>query len=460
MTPFIFLVMKMTLNQYLENCAKYKTIKEHEEHLADALALTLDGFVVKVRDGADFYYKVMSYQDLANGPLKIWMKIGTKRYKPAVDSLQSTEFRARLKFYDKTDLMTSDPKVLSLYRPPHQTEYKPELVKRFIKFYCEERVENPEAFMEELRAHAYRFRHPDTQIGKVFIHFSTEPDTGKSLLTKVIDQLYPNLSMIGSQSKEVKSDFSGWMTQYLNLSFEELENDEYRNKFFETFLKQTTSGKTSCRRMFKETYQGTYKCIVSMNTNSRDLYGLIRSDDATLSRLVILKFKPKPTAQYWDGALPVDPLTDEFAYSLYRYLKEELPVPDDWNPLRYWGKDRDEIVQVLKDAAGSAPKRFLKILCLTNHSGEAPYNVIQTINGAKGKMYFISNSDWRHVTMEYLKTLSQSERKVYSEKQLRDAMVAAGWSDKYRKSLSRGLGIPADEWTFPESELINGDDSE
>ena len=449
-----------SLNQYLEECMNFTNVAEHEQALRKALALTLDGFLVKIRDGKSFYYKEMSYQDLANGPLKFYVKFSKQVYKPAVDSLQRASFRALLNFYDKTDLMTANPKVLSLYRPPAETQYHPELVERFIKFYCDERIENPEAFHEELRAHAYRFRHPDTQIGKVFIHFSTEPDTGKSLLTKVIDQLYPNLSMIGSQSREVKSDYAGWMTQYLNLSFEELENGEYRNKFFETFLKQTTSGKTSCRRMFKETYQSTYKCIVSMNTNSKDLYGLIRADDATLSRLVILRFKPKPSEDYWKDALPVDPFTPEFAWSLYKYLSTEYPVPDDWNPLRYWSKDRDDLIQKLLEQANTAPKRFLKLLCLTNHSGEAPYNVVQQINSSKGTMYFISNSDWRNVCVEFLKSLSQSERKVYSEKQLKDALVDAGWSDKYRKSLSRGLAILAEDWKFPEAELINGDSEE
>ena len=446
-----------TLNRYLEICSRINTIEAQEIELSRCIALTVNGFIVKIRDGEDFFFKEMSFQELANGPLKMWISINGTKYRPYIDSLQSAHFRAQLQFYDKTDLMTDDPKVLSLYRPPVQTDYHPELVEKFIKFYCEERVENPEAFHEELRAHAYRFRHPDTQIGKVFIHFSTEPDTGKSLLTKVIDQLYPNLSMIGSQSKEVKSDFSGWMTQYLNLSFEELENDEYRNKFFETFLKQTTSGKTSCRRMFKETYQSKYRCIVSMNTNSKDLYGLIRADEATLSRLVVLKFKPKPSEDYWKNALPVDPLTPEFAYSFYYYLKHEYPVPEDWNPLRYYGKDKDDLVKELLESATSAPKRFIKMLCLESHTGEAPYNVIQQINSSKGKMYFITNHDWRDVCLEFLKSLSQSERKVYSEKQLKEAMINAGWSDKYRKSLSRGLGIAADKWTFPETELINGE---
>jgi hypothetical protein len=52
--------------------------------------------------------------------------------------------------------------------------------------------------------------------------------------------------------------------------------------------------------MHCETQQSTNQAIWGCNSNQSDLCGLIGADEATINRLVILHFKPKPSELDWD----------------------------------------------------------------------------------------------------------------------------------------------------------------
>jgi hypothetical protein len=52
--------------------------------------------------------------------------------------------------------------------------------------------------------------------------------------------------------------------------------------------------------MHCEAIQSINQAIWACNTNKSDLYGLIRSDEATFQRLVILHFEPKPSELDWN----------------------------------------------------------------------------------------------------------------------------------------------------------------
>ena len=84
-----------------------------------------------------------------------------------------------------------------------------------------------------------------------------------------------------------------------------------------------------------------------MNTNDPKLYGFVRTDDdAALDRLVIVEFKPSnmtkkqfnDKAEYFLG-------NRDFSYSLYKYLLEELEIPDDFTISRYDGIEKDEFIK-------------------------------------------------------------------------------------------------------------------
>lgn len=461
-----------TLNDYKAEAGRLRLIASHEQRLRRCVALTVSGYIVRLRDDAGYYYKEVTAKELETEYLKIWRLIDGRRYKPAVDSLQNAEYQGTLQFYDRIELFSNNPRVLSLYVPPSADVYRKDWVETFIHFFEYGRVFNRQSFHEELSAHAYRFRHPSASINKFFVHFSPTGNTGKTLLACVLGSLYPRLSVIGIKSHETKSDYAGWMNQYLNLSFEELDNEEYRNKFFETFLKQSVSDSpTSCRRLYKETVQREFKSIVSMNTNSTDLYGMIRADSATIQRMVVLHFKPAPFQDdensnylYWSrflkrvGLNKTDPQSAQnkniFAYSLYRYLREEYVNPfcpdlEKWNPDRYSGEDKYKIIADLHDQSKTAPNRFVKGLCLLKYSDNAPLNIVRM---GSQRMYFIRKSDFKEAVKSYRTELTASEQKAYSLKHFIEALVRAGWDPEYRTNKSRGYGIPTDKWTFSDGE--------
>ena len=130
----------------------------------------------------------------------------------------------------------------------------------------------------------------------------------------------------------------------LMIHMEEAESENYRNKNMERVIKRLTTIAGSSRGMYKETESARNQAIVGFNTNQNELYGLVRADQATLSRLVIIEFKPKPKDLNWDEIKDKFINQKDFAYSLYKYLLEDFEIPKTFNTCRYVSIDKDEFI--------------------------------------------------------------------------------------------------------------------
>ena len=428
---------KQTLTQYMQNATAFKTTREHAEALAQCVAIKQNGeYIVKERKENTYTYKVIKRQELAE---RLWANykiekddeygdVKTSSFDP-MKLFKSGEARAQyFAFYDDIQLLSNDENTLNRYVPPQGDAPNPDLIERFITFF-KGRLYNPEALDEELSAHAFRLRNPAVTISKIFIHYSKEENTGKTFLMSAFHELYPSLSMVGIKSKEVKSNFDGWMTDYLNLGFEELENEEYRNQFFETFIKQITSEHTSKRKMYHDTEAGAYKCIVSLNTNSEDLYGLIRADKPTRSRLVILEFKPKPTETEWEDfknsvglnkkSKDYEKTRREFAAAFYHYLRHTYEIPHDFNPNRYYNEKKDALIERLRTNSNRLPMRFIKALCLKSERGvrdAVPILSVKISSASRIKYISVLKQDLENRFDRFTEALpkTNNERKLYT----------------------------------------------
>ena len=432
---------KQTLTQYMQNATTFRTTREHAEALAQCVAIKQNGeYIVKERKENTYIYRVIKRQELAE---RLWANYKVEKDDEYGDSktssfdpmklFKSGEARAKyFAFYDDIQLLSNDENTLNQYVPPQSdTAPNPELIERFITFF-KGRLYNPEALDEELAAHAFRLRNPAVTISKIFIHYSKEENTGKTFLMSAFHELYPSLSMVGIKSKEVKSNFDGWMTEYLNLGFEELENEEYRNQFFETFIKQITSEHTSKRKMYHDTEAAAYKCIVSLNTNSEDLYGLIRADKPTRSRLVILEFKPKPTETEWEEfknsvglnkkSRDYEKTRRAFAASFYHYLRHTYEIPHDFNPNRYYNEKKDELIERLRTNSNRLPMRFIKALCLkserfgTGKDIKIPILTMKISKDTRIKYISVLKQDLENKFDRFTEALpkTNNERKLYT----------------------------------------------
>ena len=429
----------LTLTQYMQNATAFKTVKEHAEALAQCIAIKQSGeYIIKERKENTYTYKVIKRQELAD---RLWANYQVQKEDDCGDVktfsfdpmklFKSGEARASyFAFYDDIQLLSNDENTLNRYVPP-QGEPNNELIERFIMFF-KGRLYNPETLDEELAAHAFRLRNPSVTIAKIFIHYAKEENTGKTFLMSAFHELYPSLSVVGIKSKEVKSNFDGWMTEYLNLGFEELENEEYRNQFFETFIKQITSEHTSKRKMYHDTEAASYKCIVSVNTNNDDLYGLIRADKPTRSRLVILEFKPRPTEEEWEEfknsvglnkkSKDYEKTRREFAAAFYHYLRHTYEIPKAFEPNRYYNDKKDALIERLRTNSNRLPMRFIKTLCLRSeldrHSKDPQIPILTTSRGMKSgiKYILVLKRDLERNFDRYIDTLpkTNNERKIYT----------------------------------------------
>lgn len=442
-------------------------------HLKRCVARLDNKYVIKAYKNNDVVYRTISATDLKTNYLNmvhsVTDKDGKSKSYPVFNIVIDADYISNhMAKYHGVDILTNAPNVLSLYRPPMIDEDRIDipLIEHFIKYF-EGRVYNLESLHEEFSAHAYRIRHPNVKIVKMFFHHAEEGGLGKSLLMSGFDTLYPGLSMIGVKSREASSDFAGWMTQYLNIGFEELENDEYRNKFFETFIKQATTRKTSSRRMYQETTEGTYKCIFSVNTNSPDLFGLVRADQPTIERLVIVHFKPIQEGEEdmqefirsigFDETLPdFHERMHVFAASFYHYLKHiyKNPFIDDfekWSPERYYGADKDQIIQRMRLNSDRLPMRFIQQLEINNithlkhYSFDSynPFNIL--VRKARTHRIFVGNAVLESSFNEFIKSLpaGSREKRMYTVASVKDELKRSlGWTDD---KIEAGHGLSVDE---------------
>ena len=370
-----------TLESFQTKFPYFNTRAEGEDALREVVALTTDGFMVKRQnEWCGYTYEQKSFDELKK-LFFAYIEVKdnehskkTKRWYPW-QSLGDGDFHRRMARFTSISLMSERSGVLSLFKPPmlvSDDEYQPERVKTLISF-LESRVLDPKALHEELSTHAYRFRHPDARFAKVFIHYATTGGTGKTFLMNLFGMLYQGFCFTGKEA-DAKDRFNSWMGQTLLVGFEELENDNFRNKWFETFIKQSTSTSGSVRAMYRETTGTTqFRFILMLNTNQPDLYGMVRADDALKSRLVIVPFKEErlPESEWVRVLASVglrNPLSDyceehrTFAGSFYRYLLEDYENPfvpmSQYSPQRYFSPEKDAFLLKALEAANSTPSSF------------------------------------------------------------------------------------------------------
>jgi hypothetical protein len=124
-----------------------------------------------------------------------------------------------------------------------------------------------------------------------------------------------SLSKCGAKVENIEDQFNSWQSKMLMVHIEELQKENYQNHHFEATVKQLTTKESSSRAMHCEAAQSVNQAIWGCSTNKSDLYGLIRADEATIQRLAILHFKPKPAELDWNQK------TKEL---LINYTQEEL----------------------------------------------------------------------------------------------------------------------------------------
>jgi hypothetical protein len=215
-------------------------------------------------------------------------------------------------------------------------------------------VINEAGLLEELYSHAWRLRNPEDFISKFFIHYSKEGNTGKSFFVSCLASIYGQLSNIGATPYQLSGDkFNSWMFESLFIFIEEAQrsdNNNYETKDLEATIKRITTRNGSNRGMQKVCKADEHRAIVGMNCNTSDLYGMIRTrDEALKSRLVITEFKPNQLSKRELNKITKDFIRDPcFGYSLYRYLKDDLDIPEDYCTDRYEGEDKDQFFEKYK----------------------------------------------------------------------------------------------------------------
>ena len=492
-----FLTSNYTIEDYIQDAATFTEIQDHHKALKSCVAIgARKGFIIKQYNPEtnSFNYRTYTITALAerlNLTFNIEVSSTTVNKKTHETKTEIVEipyspmkdlksnFRSELLAYKDVDIFSSNPQVLSLYFPPRCDEPNDSMIADYIKD-MEQRFTNPEAFHELLATHAFRLRHPDVNVVKFFVLFSVLGKTGKTTLMEHIDLLYPNLSIIGVKSKTVTSEFTGWMTNYLNIGFEELENDEYRNKFFETFLKQITTRKTSVRNVYENVTTGTNRAIVMINTNSPDLYGMIYADQALLSRMVVLDFKPPVSIEdgkafkkkygFDDTADDYKDRLNLFAASFYHYLRYVYPIPEGFTTERYDGKDKYEIIQRLRQNSQRLPMRFIKKLSIKPEQyTENPYAILEVHRTKKPVVehVFVSEEKLAIAFQKYLCSgfVSTKERGMYSVNSVfQELEKSLGWCRKrYKSNTIAGydiLKVDYDKWISEQSIPTEEDESE
>ena len=366
-TKLEFIDSDYSFDKYILECHKFTTKYQHFNALSKCIAFnTKGGFIKKTKVRYDIAYEYITARTLAkeaNIKVKIQTteeekekmraqkkKIQDFKLVNSWELIQEANAEGKLNKYIGMTLTpikydeTDEGESLWKYRPPVKRNYNKAIVEEWLEF-MKSRVVHEKALMEEIYSHAYRLRNPHAFIEKFFIHYGKK-NSGKSFLAATLAAIYPSLSNVGVKEAQLKDVFNSFMSEKLHIHIEELENEQYQNKYIETLVKQYTTKNGSARVMYKGTEEVINCAIIGMNTNDPKLYGFVRTDDdAALDRLVIIEFKPsnmtkkqfRDKAEYFLG-------NRDFSYSLYKYLLEELEIPDDFTVSRYEVAEKNEFI--------------------------------------------------------------------------------------------------------------------
>jgi len=355
--------------QYICDAGKFKTLSKMLYKLKQCLAInTHGGYIIKLKseeDNKTMQFQCIKENELNDQHLNINFEFDSteeqkekmRTQKKKVQDVYSINVKKLLKqakyisqfdSFDGIALLSKDLKVLQLYNPPAKTQYNQKLIDNWIAF-MKTLIHNPEAFDELLDSHAYRFRHVDDFIEKFFVNYGTG-NNGKSFLVACLAKIYPGLANSAARQEQIENDtFNAWLVNNLLVWIEEAQQSNYKSKVLAQRVKQLTTKNASARGMYSETKTARNWAIYGMNTNKKDLYDLIRADDATVSRLVILNFKDNLNGEIYKRDVMDNKCKEfinnpAFAYSLYHYLAEVREIRQGFNPCRYYGKDKYDFI--------------------------------------------------------------------------------------------------------------------
>ena len=434
-----------TLNQFVYDFSdgKFQSTAEMGKKLSFCLAINTytNGFIARRRED-DGNISIKTYNskqirefmgdnrfkyDLSEEE-KEKLRSQKKRVRDSVEislyeALNKVEYRKLMKQYDGVKLLTDKEGQYQIYRPPNG-KYDEKLINEWLRYMREDRIENPEAFDELLHSHSYRFRHPEVFIEKFFINYGTGGD-GKGFMNACFNGVYPKLSNVGCRQEQIEQDmFNSWMSEKLLIWLEEAETGRanFMDKKIHTRVKQMSSENSSTRGMHRETEENRNWAIVGMNTNDPTLYGLTRGDDAVKQRLVILKFK-KPWNDTKAFHVKNHSFTDNpnFSYSLYHYLKFIHEIPAIFNPSRYYGEDKQRIIEELNMLKKTVVEEWLK-----NHTH---LFIEKKMRNDGGKLMIASVNQVIESYNEYVKRGNDR----FAPSKVNDTLIKFGFQEKNMK---------------------------
>ena len=407
----IFEESGITIDDYIATRHTFKSIDEHKDMLVKCVALVGTKFVIrKSEDIAGCmvpFYKLCSRKELFDSILNSVIKFEetqtettksgtiTKQiiieHKP-INWLNDVEFQGKLAHYDTMSLVSYSHKILQKFIPAsikndEHRETQLKMAKYIIDLFSsmvDDR--SKKSWEEEVFSIAYKVQHLSEFICKFFVHYG-EGDNGKSLWCKFISWMFPGCSNPGISDNQSESRFNGYLCEYLFEWFEEIENENYQNRKFETFIKRITTETISSEKKGVDPKADLFRSLIGMSTNQSDLYGLVRSHHAVQTRLVPIYFSKSLTQEEWQNVLK--PLGVErgnpnkihnqylVGAALWEYFKQ-MQIPSTYYPDRCNNpQERDELFEFLRGKRATGPDKFMLYL---NES----YNAFDRVKGQRG----------------------------------------------------------------------------
>ena len=441
-----------TFEQYQNQSFMFKTMWEHLNALSKCIAKNNKdgGYIKKTFVGENVVYECIStsrlskeFKDKRRLPTSDEEKQKMREQKKAVkefkeyriiELLEEAEMRGMLMRYNGISLHHTKG-TLWQYRPPKTTKYNKELIEKWLEF-MKSRVVYEDPLMEELYAHAYRFRNPDAFNVKFFVHYEAEGNAGKSFLAGSLAEMYPNLANVALKPAQLTEKHCTTFVENLIVHLEEPEDsDEMTSKGFQAAVKQITTPIASVRPLYGKSRQEKSTAIPGMNSNDSNLYGLIRADKATKSRMVIVQFKPANM-----DSMAMDKICKsfinhpEFAYSLYKYLKDDIEIPDTFTTERYNGKEKDEIISYLTSIGHSSVRRWLASIT-KSFGGSNEFKV----RNVKGEEYVYRKPSWFNDECSYYAFCSKNRiHGTFNTENLMKELKTLGFSEVITKKNMKG----------------------
>jgi hypothetical protein len=248
--------------------------------------------------------------------------------------------------------------------------------------------------------------------------------------------MYGDYQMTNISPTAMKDDKNSWLENYLYISFNEAENDNYTDKEVNAWVKRSTSVETSIRAMGKVYRKGRFYATPTLCSNDPGLHGLSRSDDATKRRIVVMMYKPNDKSVDWKDAKAI--VEDvSFGYSLYKYMYDEWNITEDYDPTAYaddydvWNK-----LHALKPAPVETFNEFLKPSNSETHDPRKPnYHLVNKYctKAGKFKFYYICYHEACEEIMKHVHKLYP--RSSMNPEVFKKGMLALGWTYDRKKSI-------------------------